>query len=91
MRYHKAPQVACLTITIFPPPIECLLSAGRTELAFDLGGSAEFHSSRRTVVRMDLGDTIIRHGGPVMIRSSAHTNGLTTHNLQLNLGLSLRF
>ena len=59
----------------------------RTEFAVDLGGGLEFYPSRRTVARVEIGDTIIRH------RSVAPpcVSGCTSHNLSSRFGLGLRF
>jgi hypothetical protein len=63
------------------------LDTYRTEFALDLGGGIEFYPSRRTVARVELGDTIIRH------RSFAPPcpSGCTSHNLSSRLGIGVRF
>jgi hypothetical protein len=60
---------------------DCSLS--KRNFAFDLGGVTEFRLSPRTLLRFDLGDTIIR--------SSIVGSYNTTHNLQLNAGVGFRF
>ena len=62
-------------------PADCGLA--NTNFAFDLGGVAEFNFSPRALLRVDLGDTIIRSG---IIGGTD-----TTHNLQLNAGVGFRF
>jgi hypothetical protein len=59
----------------------------RTEFALDLGGGVEFYPSRRTIARVDVGDTIIRH------RSIAPPcpSGCTSHNLSSRIGFGVRF
>lgn len=58
----------------------------RTEFAFDVGGGVEFYPSTRTVARVELGDTMMRH------RSSAPPcSDCTTHNLSTRLGIGYRF
>jgi hypothetical protein len=60
----------------------------RTEFAFDLGGVFEFYPSSRTVARVELGDTMIRH------RSSAPPcwgSTCSSHNLTSRFGVGLRF
>ena len=59
----------------------------RTEFALDFGGGVEFYPSRRTVARVEFGDTIIRH------RSFAPPCplGCTSHNLSSRVGLGVRF
>lgn len=58
-------------------------SLAKTNFAFDVGGVTEFRISPRTLLRFDLGDTIIR--------SSIIGSYNTTHNLQLNAGVGFRF
>jgi Outer membrane protein beta-barrel domain len=55
-----------------------------TQFTFDLGGVLELYPSRSTVVRFDLGDTIIDYGTLVPTSS-------TTHNLQFGIGFGFRF
>jgi len=58
-----------------------------TEFAMDIGGVLEFYPSRHTMLRFDVGDTIIRYGtGSVSGRPA-----FTTHNLQLTVGAGFRF
>jgi hypothetical protein len=51
-------------------------------VAADLGGVLEYYSSRRTAIRIDLGDTILFYGGTALG---------TVHNFQPGIGLSYRF
>jgi hypothetical protein len=59
----------------------------RTEFALDVGGGVEFYPSPRTIARVELGDTIIRH------RSFAPPcpSGCTSHNLSSRIGVGVRF
>lgn len=60
----------------------------RTEFAVDLRGVLEFYPSPRTVARLDLGDTLIRH------RSSAPPcwgGDCASHNFASRLGIGFRF
>ena len=54
----------------------------------DIGGVAEYYPSKRTILRFDAGDTIIRYGAqePKDINPS-----FTRHNLQLSVGFGFRF
>ena len=68
------------------PLILVARSQYRSELALDAGGGLEIYPSRRTVVRFDVGDLVIRH------RSAAPPcRGCTTHNLHSRLGVGVRF
>jgi hypothetical protein len=96
-------DVAC--ITIFPPPAACFEATGRTHFAFDLGGVFEYYPSRRTLIRFDAGDTIIRlgeHRVPIVINPDPASNNPqrvvainaaseTTHNFQASVGFGVRF
>ncbi|MCI0400802.1 MAG: porin family protein [Gammaproteobacteria bacterium] len=66
---------------------------GRSSFALDLGAVIEFYPSRKTAVRFDIGDTVIRNRsllfGIGTIPSSGYT--FTTHNLQINAGVGFRF
>lgn len=90
MRFGEvSPPIAC--VAVFPPPLGCLLAAGKTEFALDLGGVAELYPSRKTVVRFDLGDTLIRYRGPFGRPGGGTANNLTSHNVQFNVGFGVRF
>jgi hypothetical protein len=63
-------------------------------LALDMGIVLEFYPSRHTMLRFDIGDTIIRYetkplaGGST---GSTPTGRFTAHNLQISAGVGLRF
>jgi hypothetical protein len=64
-------------------------------LAVDLGGVVEFYPSRRTIIRFDLGDSIIRYSNrrvknlqPGVIGDLDPYHG---HNVQLGIGVGIRF
>ena len=95
------PGTAC--IAVFPRPLSCFESAGRTDFAFDVGGVVELYPSAHTVVRFDAGDTILRAGthnlpararvsptGPTFL-SAFVSPAATTHNFQGSVGFALRF
>jgi hypothetical protein len=78
---------------------ECL-EQSRAFFATDVGGVFEYYPTRRTILRVDAGDTIIRFrdSGPVTFPpagaspgSSLFTRRETTHNFQLTFGLGFRF
>jgi hypothetical protein len=88
---------------VFPPPIGCFEAKGKTGLAFDVGGVLELYPSPRTIVRFDLGDTIVHLSernvavsavppfstipAGVIISRPAET----THNVQASVGFGFRF
>lgn len=63
-----------------------------TGLALDVGGVLEFYPSRHTMLRFDLGDTLIRYETKAQASSSNTSIGkFTSHNLQASVGFGLRF
>lgn len=61
--------------------------------AFDAGAVAEFYPSRRSIIRLDVGDTIVhirRATRNVFAGTSQTTDGFT-HNLQIGIGFGYRF
>ena len=75
-----APDTVC--ILIFPTPESCLTQS--TNVAVDVGGTVELYPTRRTVVRLDAGDTLIRF-------SRVQRDAVWKHNLQFAAGAGLRF
>jgi hypothetical protein len=72
----------------------------RTFFAMDVGGVAEFYPTKRTILRVDAGDTIIsfRDSGPITFPpigtspgSSLFRRREATHNFQLTFGFGFRF
>jgi hypothetical protein len=88
--FREAPQpFAC--ILIFPPPLACALSGGDTLLALDIGGGVEVFTTRRTVLRVDAGDRLLRYPGPVFRDGTAVENGFFSHDFRFAVGGGLRF
>lgn len=68
---------------------------GTTKGALDLGGVVELYPSKRFIVRIDVGDTIIFYNDETIRRLSlpggpAQQLG-TAHNLQTSIGIGFRF
>jgi hypothetical protein len=65
--------------------------AAQSQLRFamDLGGIVEFYTTKRTFVRIDLGDTMIDFKQSRW--SDVSKRDILSHNLQLNIGLGFRF
>lgn len=59
--------------------------------AFDAGGVAEFYPTKRAIIRVDVGDTIIRlkQSGGLLFLAQSTTN--TTNNFQASIGFGYRF
>ena len=91
VRFQPAPDpIAC--ILIFPPPLGCVLASGRTMFAFDVGGGIEVLPTDRTLVRVDVGDRLVRYPGPSFTSDrSVRTEGFFGHDLRISVGGGLRF
>jgi len=76
-----------ICLAVFPVPLGCQVAAGKTDPAFDLGGVFEVYPSRRSLIRFDLSDNIIRYRGSFF----KNPKGATHHNLKFNLGVGFRF
>lgn len=79
-RFYK-PGIIC--IAIFPPPEACLVP--HSNLAVDIGGTVEAPLGTRALLRLDLGDTLIRFG------RGAGADARWMHNLQFSAGVGWRF
>lgn len=85
--FRLRPDVVC--VAVFPPPEGCVETSGQTNFNIDLGGVFEAYPSPRTIIRVDVGDTIIR-GGDRNI-GAATFGSRTEHNLQAGIGIGFRF
>lgn len=87
-----------------PCPPQPPAAFSETDFAMDIGGVLELYTSRRSLIRVDVGDTIIRptsgeeivlpgvaqsRAGP--LRSVVGVTRSTNHNLQINVGVGFRF
>ena len=106
VRYEKGDyQAVGVCIAIFPPPIACFAPIARTNFAFDLGGVLELYPTKRTIIRFDAGDTIIRLGARNIAATQVPAPGSlapirlivipasaeTMHNFQGSIGVGFRF
>jgi hypothetical protein len=83
-----------------PQHLTCTLTCNekaQTNFAFDMGGVVEYYLSPRAIVRVDIGDTLVRFKtvGPTQVvvglDSSVLTPAQTIHNFQFSIGLGWRF
>ena len=81
--------IAC--IAIFPPPLSCTLAAGRTLPVLEIGGGTEIELTRRTFVRIDAADRILKYPGPVFSRGRSFSDGFRRHDFSVTVGAGLRF
>jgi hypothetical protein len=64
-----------------------------TNFALDVGAVAEFYPSRRSIIRLDVGDTMIhlRRATRSVFGQTTQTSSDFTHNLQIGIGIGYRF
>ncbi len=62
-------------------------------LALDVGGVVEFYPSTRSIIRLDVGDTIVRERQTTrgLLSNTDLTTSTTTNNLQVSIGFGFRF
>jgi hypothetical protein len=81
-------------IEVLPGPIFNFDEERRTQFSMDVGGVLEFYPSRRTMVRFDFGDTIVRYGErPDFATAGGVINSPSEikHNFQFSAGVGFRF
>jgi len=92
VRFGEAPEpIPC--ILIFPPPLSCVIAAGETLFALDLGGGIELYPTERSLVRFDVSDLMLQYPGPVLTRDreAVTEEGFWGHNLRIAIGGGFRF
>jgi hypothetical protein len=91
LNIRAAPEpVAC--VAIFPPPLSCELAAGRTLLAFDVGGGVDLFVGRTVSVRIEAGDRLLKYPGPVLADDGTQRNdGFVGHDFRFAAGAGVRF
>ena len=85
----RGQPVVC--ILIFPPPLSCELARGQTLFALDLGGGVELFPGGRAVVRVDVGDRIVKYPGPSFRNGRATQDSFYSHDLRVAAGAGVRF
>ncbi len=88
LSFHGQPVVCIL---IFPPPLSCVLATGRTVFALDAGGCVEVFATERTVVRVDVGDRLLKYPGLSFRNGRATEDSFFSHDVRLSAGAGLRF
>jgi hypothetical protein len=89
MRYSESSEPIVFP-AIYPPILAMLISMGRTSFALDCGGVFEFYPSRKTLLRLDLSDLIIRFPA-AHYNSEVFKNDFNIHNYRLGVGVGYRF
>jgi|SRR5215213_7791551 len=95
MRYHRAVENVRFPNGGGPDPRDPFgfEYGSTTHLALDVGGVVEYYPSRRTILRLDLGDTVIRYAGIPVFDSNRGLIHVTEyqHNFQAGVGFGFRF
>jgi len=95
VRYHRAVENVRFPGGNGPDPRDPFgfEYGGATHLALDVGGVVEYYPSRRTVVRLDLGDTLVRYAGIPVFDTNRGFIDVTEyqHNFQVGVGFGFRF
>ncbi len=89
--FSEAPgPIAC--ILIYPPPLTCQLAGGDTLPTVGFGGALEYYPSSRAVLRLEVGDQLLRYPGPVIDGEGEVRDGdFWDHDLRLSVGFGWRF
>lgn len=79
-------------IAIFPPPLNCLMAAGHTLPAFEIGGGVEIDATDRAFIRVDLADRILKYPGPTFKENREVVDeDFYGHALRFTVGFGFRF
>lgn len=79
-------------ITIFPPPLQCMLAAGDTLPAYEIGGGVEVDVTPRTFIRTDITSRIVKYPGPTFDRDGGvRLEGFFGQALRFTFGGGIRF
>ncbi len=91
LRSSEAPEpFAC--IAIFPPPLNCLMAAGHTMPALDIGGGVQFDVASRSFARVDISGRWLKYPGPSLRQLPAdRAEEFWGTGLRLSFGGGLKF
>ena len=80
-------------VAIFPPPLHCLMAGAGTRAAFDVGGGVDVFTGRRTFVRIDAGDRMVRLPAPTFVNglSRVRETEFFSHDFRVGFGGGLRW
>ena len=103
VRYSRGDyQFSGPCIAVVPPPIGCFQPVATTNFAIDVGGVFEYYPTKRTIIRFDVGDTIVMlpdrsvvafQSSPATIFSLVvvPTAAETRNHFQTSVGFGFRF
>jgi len=91
LRFSALEGGVCVAVTTVPLPIECQITTGYTAFATDFSGGIAVAVAPRIRWHVEAGDLMVRYGQEAHRSNGEPTNGFTSHNLQVNAGLTWRF
>jgi len=87
-----ATPVSFACVTIFPPPLACLMAGGQTLPAYAIGGGVDISASSHTSLRVDITDRILKYPGPTFdAKFERRDDGFFGGALRFTIGAALRF
>ena len=91
LRSSEAPEpFAC--IAIFPPPLNCLMAAGHTMPALEMGGGIQFDVASSTFARADISGRWLRYPGPSFTSfPTVREEEFWSSGVRLSFGAGVRF
>ena len=79
-------------ILIYPPPLNCLMAAGQTMTAFEIGGGVEIDATDRAFIRVDVADRVLKYPGPAFkANREVVDEDFYGHALRFTVGAGFRF
>ena len=78
-------------ITIFPPPLACVMAGGQTMQAYEFGGGIEILPTGRALLRLDVTDRVLKYPGPSIADREVHDEAFWGHALRFTIGAGWRF
>lgn len=89
--FSEAPEpLPC--IAIFPPPLQCVLAEGRTAFAMSFGAGGEIPLGERVLVRLEVGDLLLKYPGPAFTEDEAVLEeSFWRHHLRASASVGFRF
>ena len=86
------PSEGFACILIFPPPLPCLMAAGQTMPALEIGGGLQLDVASRTFARVDIGGRWLRYPGPSFrVVPTVREENFWGSGVRLSFGGGVRF
>ncbi|MBX3296510.1 MAG: outer membrane beta-barrel protein [Acidobacteria bacterium] len=91
VRFANFPTIVSIDESFPIPVVTQNVGEPRNFFSTDIGGVIEYYPTRRTMIRFDVGDTIIRYGKPSEAGIREINPTFARHNLQISAGFGFRF